>query len=322
MTSTQTQPQGTLQGSSSNNPLNNKQGTFTGAHQVKLFYQSWYPAIAPDRETSEPVNGPVKGILAIVHGLGEHSGRYCSVVKAAIEAGYAVFGFDNQGHGKSEGQRGHIKSWQDYRENVQAFLHLIRRKEPTAPLFVMGHSLGGLIVLEYVLRKAQSSKFQSLNIEGIVISAPPMQPVGSTTHSARAIFAKLLSGLLPRFTLKMCLDEGGLSRDRTVEERAQKDPLVHPYVTLRWGAETIATIEWVKQHIKSLKLPIMLTHGGSDPIIHPAGSQALFDSITIPEKTFRLYPGSYHEPHNDLDAETVTADITRWLERTLAGSQA
>ena len=317
MTSTQTQPQGTLQGLSPDN----QQGTFAGAHQVKLFYQSWYPTTVSDEGTPKPVIGPIKGILAIVHGLGEHSGRYRSVVTAAIEAGYAVFGFDNQGHGKSEGQRGHIKSWQDYRENVQAFLHLIRRKEPTAPLFVMGHSLGGLIVLEYVLRKAQTAKFQALNIKGIVVSAPPMQPVGSTTHSARAIFARLLSGLLPRFTLKMCLDEGGLSRDRTVEEHAQKDPLVHPYVTLRWGAETIATIEWVKQHIKSLKLPIMLTHGGSDPIIHPAGSQALFDSITIPEKTLRLYPGSYHEPHNDLDAETVTADITRWLERTLAGAQ-
>jgi len=242
------------------------------------------------------------------------------VVKAATGAGYAVFGFDNQGHGKSEGQRGHIRSWQDYRDNVQAFLQLIRAQEPAAPLFVMGHSLGGLIVLDYALHSAQADSFKALQVQGIVISAPPMKPVGGKAHSARAILAKLLSGLLPRFTLKMCLDEGGLSRDREIEAQAQKDPLVHPYVTLRWGAETISTIEWVKRHIGELKLPIMLTHGGADPLIDPAGSTALFEDIAAPEKTLRIYPGSYHEPHNDLDVGIVTADIITWIEQTLEGS--
>ena len=333
MTSTQTHSTGTLQGSL----LNHSQGAFTGANQIKLFYQSWYPAAierAAAEDTSDalpvPIPSPaeplqkqsskIKGVLAIVHGLGEHSGRYCSVVKAATSAGYAVFGFDNQGHGKSEGQRGHIRSWQDYRDNVQAFLQLIRAQEPAAPLFVMGHSLGGLIVLDYALHSAQADSFKALQVQGIVISAPPMKPVGGKAHSARAILAKLLSGLLPRFTLKMCLDEGGLSRDREIEAQAQKDPLVHPYVTLRWGAETISTIEWVKRHIGELKLPIMLTHGGADPLIDPAGSTALFEDIAAPEKTLRIYPGSYHEPHNDLDVGIVTADIITWIEQTLEGS--
>ena len=328
MTSTQTHPHSTKVRSAKG-----FQGTFIGANQIKLFYQGWYPLAveptdpkfadsqlcSPDDKPGDPLEtGAVKGILAIVHGLGEHSGRYCSVVKAAIAAGYAVFGFDNQGHGKSEGQRGHISSWQDYRDNVQAFLQLVRKKEPTAPLFLMGHSLGGLIVLDYVLRSAEvpskASKFQTLlNVSGIIVSAPPMQPVGGKAHSARAIFAKLLSGVLPRFTLKMCLDEGGLSRDRALEERTKQDPLVHPYVTLRWGAETISTIEWVKSHIENLKLPILLTHGGADPIIDPTGSQRLFDDINISEKTLCIYPGSYHEPHNDLDAAVVTTDIIEWI---------
>ena len=338
MTSTQTQLPGMLQGSL----LNHSQGTFTGANQIELFYQSWYPtapadalektAPAEDNSTFQSAlktpseapslkkSSPVKGVLAIVHGLGEHSGRYCSVVRAAVGAGYAVFGFDNQGHGKSEGQRGHIRSWQDYRDNVQAFLQLVRAQEPAVPLFVMGHSLGGLIVLDYVLRSAQTAQFEALQVSGIVISAPPMKPVGGTAHSTRAILAKLLSGLLPRFTLKMCLDAGGLSRDRTIETQAQQDPLVHPYVTLRWGAETISTIAWVKKHINQLSLPIMLTHGGADPLIDPAGSAALFEEIAAPEKTLHIYPGSYHEPHNDLDVDVVTADIVAWLDRTLAES--
>lgn len=337
MTSTQTHLQGMLQGAL----LSHSQGTFTGANQTKLFYQSWYPATtsnalertasAQDAATFQPMlktsqaepfpgKSSVKGVLAIVHGLGEHSGRYCSVVRAAVGAGYAVFGFDNQGHGKSEGQRGHIRSWQDYRDNVQAFLQLVRTQEPAAPLFLMGHSLGGLIVLDYVLRSAQTARFEALQVKGIVISAPPMKPVGGTAHSARAILAKLLSGLLPRFTLKMCLDAGGLSRDRTVEAQAQQDPLVHSYVTLRWGAETISTIAWVKKHISQLGLPILLTHGGADPLIDPAGSAALFEEIAAPEKTLHIYPGSYHEPHNDLDVDVVTADIVTWLEQTLEES--
>lgn len=347
MTSTQTYPpQMTLQG----NLLSHSKGTFAGANQIKLFYQSWYPATAADalldstaqsdpevtkapcqaRQTivlkeSAPLSDrlseqqpyeqstQVKGVLAIVHGLGEHSGRYCSVVRAAVSAGYAVFGFDNQGHGQSEGQRGHIRRWQDYRDNVQAFLQLVRRQEPDAPLFVMGHSLGGLIVLDYVLRNTQTPCFQAFQVRGIIVSAPPMKPVSG--NPIRATLAKLLSGFLPRLTLKMCLDEGGLSRDRKVESQAQTDPLVHPYVTLRWGSETISTIDWVKKHISQLKLPILLTHGGADPIIDPAGSTQIFEEIETSEKTLRIYPDSYHEPHNDLDADVVTADIVSWLEK-------
>ena len=351
MPSTQTYPpETTLQG----DLLSHSQGTFTGARQIKLFYQSWYPSVAKPLEDAErppiedaevpcqasqtvadsesvqlpvpssgrspkqPSSGPrtIKGVLAIVHGLGEHSGRYCSVVRAAVDAGYAVYGFDNQGHGQSEGQRGHIRRWQDYRDNVQAFLWLVRQQEPDVPLFVMGHSLGGLIVLDYVLRSAQTACFQAFKVRGIIVSAPPIKPVSG--NQIRATLAKLLSGFFPRLTLKMCLDEGGLSRDLTVENQAQTDPLVHPYVTLRWGSETISTIDWVKKHISQLKLPILLTHGGADPIIDPAGSAQIFEAIATPRKTLRIYPDSYHEPHNDLDADVVTADIVNWLDQTLA----
>lgn len=352
MTSTQTYPpETTLQG----DLLSHSQGTFTGARQIKLFYQSWYPAsaqplsedadrpsleaieapcqpsqavepsesaqrpmLSSERSPEQPVSKPrhIKGVLAIVHGLGEHSGRYCSVVRAAVDAGYAIYGFDNQGHGQSEGQRGHIRRWQDYRDNVQAFLQLVRQQEPDAPLFIMGHSLGGLIVLDYVLRSAQAARFKAFGVRGIIVSAPPIKPVRG--NQLRATIAKMLSGFLPRLTLKMCLDEGGLSRDLKVETQAQKDPLVHPYVTLRWGSETISTIDWVKKHISQLRLPILLTHGGADPIIDPAGSAQIFEAIATPRKTLRIYPESYHEPHNDLDADMVTADIVSWLEQTSA----
>lgn len=260
---------------------------------------------------------PVKGVLVLIHGLGEHSGRYCAVVEALTAAGYAVFAFDNQGHGRSEGQRGHINRWQDYRENAQAFLQMVRQQEPTAPLFLMGHSLGSLIVLDYVLRCAQSPVFQALNIRGIVVSAPPIQPMSSTVSAVRILLARLLSGVFPRLTLNMGLDKSGLSRNREMTEHLAEDPLIHPYVTLRWGSETLDTIEWVKAHIAQLKLPILITHGEDDPIMASAGSREIYQQIQTANKSLRLYPGSYHEPHNDLDAAVVVSDLVNWLDGCL-----
>ena len=313
------------------------QGTFLGAHDLQLFYQSWYPlpvrkdssqsAAEGDLNLSTPrkngVGSPasdiqtpteVKGVLAIVHGLGEHSGRYCQIVKGLTDAGYAVFGFDNQGHGKSEGQRGHINRWQDYRDNTQAFLSLIRQQEPSAPLFLMGHSLGGLIVLDYVLRNADSAAFKALNVQGLIISAPPFRPTTGTASRRRMVLARLLSGLLPRFSLSLELSKGGLSRDPSVADQAADDPLTHSSVTLRWGSETLSTLGWVKDHIDQLTLPLLLTHGEADPIISPAGSKMIFQQVNSPDKTLKIYPGSYHEPHNDLDADTVVSDLLRWIE--------
>jgi alpha-beta hydrolase superfamily lysophospholipase len=259
------------------------------------------------------VHSPVKGVLTLVHGLGEHSGRYCAVVKALTAAGYAVYAFDNQGHGKSAGQRGHIDRWQNYRDNIRAFLQLVREQEPTAPLFLMGHSLGGLIVLDYVLRSAQSAEFQSLNLLGIIVSAPPIQPMQGAASSVRIMLARLLSGLFPRLTLQMGLDKSGLSRKQEIADEIADDPLIHSCVTLRWGSETLNTIEWVKSHIDQLSLPILITHGDADPIIAPDGSRQIFQRIQSSAKTLTLYPGSYHEPHNDLDADVVVTDLVNWL---------
>ena len=303
------------------------EGTFSGSNSLQLFYQSWYPASrtrattgsASDASPSaSEKSAPIRGVLALIHGLGEHSGRYRHVVKALTAAGYAVFAFDNQGHGRSEGQRGHIDRWQDYRNNTRAFLQLVRQQEPAAPLFLMGHSLGGLIVLDYVLRDSQTPPFQALGVQGMVVSAPPIQPFNSTASTARIALARLLSGLLPRLTLRMGLDKSGLSRCQEVADQIADDPLVHSYVTLRWGTETLNTIQWVKAHIDQLQLPILLIHGEADPIIAPAGSQQIFQQIRTPDKTLNLYPGSYHEPHNDLDAKVVVADLVEWLDGVLA----
>lgn len=307
---------GRTSGKTRNEPVN-RQGTFTGANSLKLFYQSWYPAAS---ETTYHT-AAVRGVLVLVHGLGEHSGRYCSVIQALTAAGYAVFAFDNQGHGKSEGQRGHIDSWQNYRDNTAAFLQLVRQQEPTAPLFLMGHSLGGLIVLDWVLQKAHAADFQALNILGLVVSAPPISPSEGTASQVRIMLARLLSGLFPRLSLKMGLAECGLSRDQNIADQLAQDPLIHPYVTLRWGTETLNTIDWVKSHIHQLQMPILLTHGEADPIIDVAGSREIFQQIGTDRKTLKIYPGSYHEPHNDLDSRLVVRDLIHWMSTQMSAQE-
>jgi alpha-beta hydrolase superfamily lysophospholipase len=269
-------------------------GTFLGVRGVSLFYQAWQP------------KEPAKAVVALVHGLGEHCDRYSTVVSALTKAGYLLYGFDNQGHGRSGGQRGHIEHWQDYRDNTQRFIQLIRQQEPTLPLFILGHSLGGLIVLDYALQSPNEFK-------GVIISGPPIHPVG-VAKPYLVVIARLLSGLFPRLSLKIGLGASALTRDPVIAEATRNDPMVSSVATLRWGMETMQAIAAVRQRISQWQLPILLIHGSADTINAVTGSQELFEKITHTDKTLKIYPDNYHEPHNDLDRETVLADLVNWLD--------
>ncbi|MGD1856506.1 MAG: alpha/beta hydrolase [Leptolyngbyaceae cyanobacterium] len=270
---------------------------FSGAQGRSLFYQAWYP---PDVATA---------VVALVHGFGEHCDRYSTVTTALTQAGYAVFGFDNQGHGRSEGQRGHINRWQDYRDNVSAFLAKVRHHEPSLPLFVLGHSLGGLIVLDFALASPQG-------LAGIVVSGPPIRPTGIAKPYLVAI-ARVLSGIWPRFSMDVGAGAETLSRDPAVVNQTQDDPLTHSMATVRWGSECLVAIANVRRNIHKLQAPILLVHGSADKVNDVKGSQEIFERITS-DKTLRIYPGSYHEPHNDLDRNQVMNDLVQWLNEHLA----
>ncbi|MBT9315039.1 alpha/beta hydrolase [Leptothoe spongobia] len=269
---------------------------FSGAQGLSLFYQAWYPP------------GIAKAVIALVHGFGEHCDRYCTVTNALTQAGYAIFGFDNQGHGRSEGQRGHINRWQDYRDNVSAFLAKVRHHEPHLPLFVLGHSLGGLIVLDFALTSPQG-------LSGIIISGPPIRPVGIAKPYLVAI-ARLLSGIWPRFSMEVGTGAESLSRDPVVLQQIQNDPLKHSMATVRWGTECLFAIATVRRTISHLQVPILLVHGSADKVNDVRGSKEIFECITT-DKTLKIYPGSYHEPHNDLDRNQVMSDLVQWLDHHL-----
>ncbi len=280
--------------------MQHQEGTFQGAGGMNLYYQSWHP------------QGKVRATLAIVHGLGGHSGLYDNIVTKLISKNYAVYGFDLRGHGRSPGQRGYINSWQEFREDLGAFLQFISTQEPESPQFLLGHSLGGLMVLDYVLHcPTEASKLQ-----GIITLAPSLGKVGVSPF--KLTLGKILSRLLPGFTLNSGLDPSAASRDEKILVAYAQDPLRHTKGTARLATEFLATVAWVQSHAADLQVPLLILHGEADRVTIPQASGEFFQRVTFWDKKRVEYPGTYHEIQNDINYQEVLADLEDWLEEHLS----
>jgi len=273
-----------------------QEGTFNGFGGLELYYQCWQPGGSP------------RAVLAITHGHGEHSGRYGNVVNWFVPRGYAVYAFDLRGHGRSAGPRGHVERWDEFREDVSAFLALVREREPGQTLFLVGHSMGGLIALEYVLHHPQG-------LAGVIVSGPLLSQPGISPFLIT--LSKVLSRLSPRLALKTGLDATALSRDPAVVEAYVNDPLVHSFGTARLGTELARAIAWTQAHAPDLALPCLIVHGGDDRICPPEGSRLFFENVAFADKERQVYEGYYHEVYNDVGKEQVLAAVETWLERHL-----
>jgi alpha-beta hydrolase superfamily lysophospholipase len=175
-----------------------KEGRFTGVGGLELYYQSWHP------------EGKVRAILTIVHGLGGHGDRYSNIIEHLIPKQYAIYALDLRGHGRSPGQQGYIKAWNEFREDLGAFLQLIQTQNPGCPVFLLGHSLGAVIVLDYILRYPQQASL----LQGAIALAPTLGKVG--VSPIRVLLGKMLSRVWPRFTLNTGIDISTASRDPQV----------------------------------------------------------------------------------------------------------
>ncbi|MDZ8080016.1 MAG: lysophospholipase [Nostoc sp. SerVER01] len=277
-----------------------KADTFEGVGKLKLYYQSWYP------------QGKVKAILAIVHGLGAHSDRYNNLIQHFIPKQYAVYGFDLRGHGRSPGQRGYINRWSEFREDLRAFLELIKTQHPGSPIFLLGHSLGSVIVLDYALRYPQKASA----LQGVITLAPALGKVG--VSKTRLLIGKLLSRVWPRFTLNTGLDLSAGSRDEKILAAYAQDSLRHTRASARLATEFFATVDWVNAHAADWQLPLLILHGGADRVTLPEGGKIFYQRVSSPDKLRIEYPGAYHELQSDLNYQEVLADLENWLERHLA----
>lgn len=270
------------------------EGRFTGAGGIELYYQQWLPE-------SEP-----RAVVTLVHGVCEHSGRYMNVVAPLVDAGYAVCAYDHRGHGASPGPRVHINQWSEYRDDLSAYLAMVSDQVPGRPIVLYGHSMGSLVILDYLLERSDG-------LAGAVVSGVALEPAG-VGSPATIVMAKVLSRVAPRFSVDLKIDAASLSRDPEAVAATRADSMMTSRATVRWGAESIRTVERIKQGLRDIGVPLLVVHGGADPLNLPSGAHALFDAASSTDKTLRVYPGAYHEPHNDLCHEQVAADVAAWLD--------
>lgn len=257
--------------------------------------------------------GPVRAVLAMVHGLAEHIDRYTDLHQRLLEAGIAVAAADLRGFGRSPGVRGHINQWADYRTDALAILQGARDLAPEAPLFLFGHSMGGLIVLEAALN---ASADDLKDLRGVIASGPALIPAGVKRPVVEA-FARMVSGLLPRLSIQMQINPEGISSLPQVVSDYLADPLIHHQVTVRWGTEILKCMPATLQAASRFAYPLLIQHGADDPINAPEGSRAFIERCGHADRSLKLYPGSRHEVHHDVGEAKFVQDLVGWIEARL-----
>lgn len=258
----------------------------------RLFEQSWLP------------DGEPKAAVAVVHGLGEHSGRYAPLADELTGHGYAVHALDLRGHGRSEGERAYVTSFGAYLDDLQRFMARVRR--PGQPLFVLGHSMGGTIVtLAEVAR--------GLEATGVILSGPAL-PGGNQPARAMQAAIRVLAKVAPRTPISR-LDPNLISRDPEVVERYMVDPLVY-HGRLRAGfiAAFMRALARIDRDMERFDLPLLILHGSEDRLASPEGSRALRSRAGSDDVTFKLYRGLYHEVLNEPERARVLKDVIEWLD--------
>lgn len=276
--------------------MEHREGHFSGVGGLQLYYQSWHP------------EGDPRAVLGILHGLGSHSGQYTAFAEDLVSRGYAVYGYDCRGHGRSEGPRGHIDTWEEYLGDLRAFLQVVGEEMQDEPVFLLGISLGALIALDYAEREPEG-------LQGIIASGAPFEQ--EPVSPVLVAIARLLSRVAPRFTINLDVDKAAITRDPAEIKAREEDPLWYFATTARGGVEMRAAFERIKAHAADLRLPLLVNHGEKDRIALPSGAQAFFDAVTYPDKELKIYKGGYHDPFSDLDRARVLADLDDWMQRHL-----
>ena len=243
--------------------------------------------------------------VVLVHGIGEHCGRYTRLVESLNANGFAVYGFDLRGHGRSQGLRGHIDAWQDYVTDLGAFVDFVQGLEGDQPIFVMGHSMGSLISLDFAIQYPKK-------INGVILNGIPLRP-GSVVKPWLVLVAKLLAQVKPAHLLGLGIDVKGLSTEAAVVKAYQADPLVQTKFSARWGVSILGAIDRLRGGAQLLEVPVLMTHGRLDPINLPIGTTELFATVLVRDKSIQLYDHSRHEVHNDVDHAQFGADISDWI---------
>ncbi|MEX6627026.1 alpha/beta hydrolase [Tenacibaculum salmonis] len=263
-------------------------------HKTTFFGQYWQP------ET-------VKAVVIIIHGMGEHSGRYQNVAKKLTDNNFGVIAFDHFGHGKTSGKRGHNPSFDAVLDSITILINKATDIFGDTAMFLYGHSMGGNAVINYALRKEN-------NLDGIIATSP-MLKLAFDPPVWKLKLGKIMQKIAPSFTLSNELDNNDLSRDKNEVQNYIDDPLVHDKISPNFSLSFIDSGKWAIENASLLKKPMLLLHGTADKIIDYKGSEAFAKSTK--KATLKLYEGGYHELQHDLCKEEMLQDILNWLNNQL-----
>ena len=273
--------------------MNHTEGYFKSVRNANIYYQGWLP------------DGGVKAVLLIIHGLGEHSGRYTNVINHFVPLGYAIYGFDHIGHGKSDGEREVIDRFEDYIGPLTIYLNMVKAWQPGKPIILFGHSLGGLIAVYYLLDHQAEFK-------GAVISAADIT-IPKNISPLTVTMGNIISSISPK-TGGMALDATRISRDPEVVKAYVNDPLVfHAKTPARLAAEMLKAMLRVTAELGKITLPFITVQGSADELVAPGDAQLLYDKASSKDKTIKVYEGFYHEVFNEPGRAIVLNDVEVWL---------
>jgi len=275
--------------------VDHAEGRFEGARGLEIYWQAWQADV------------PTRAAVVISHGAGEHSGRYERVAIHLAELGYPVAALDHRGHGHSQGRRALVDRIDNAAADLDVLVELTRTAQPEVPLFLLGHSLGGMIALRYALLHQDK-------LDGLILSGPVA--VLDPQPAPARLAARALSSTVP-WLPALALDPATISRDTGQVEAYRADPLVHHgRLPVRTVAEIVATTEAFPEQVPSLSLPLLLVHGSEDQLAPVAGSRMVHERAGSEDKTLEVYDGLFHEVLNELpaDRERVLSDVVAWLD--------
>lgn len=270
--------------------------SFPATDGLQLFGRQWLP------------EGTAVGLLCLVHGFGEHSGRYHHVARAFNEAGVAVIAFDQRGHGRSAGKRGFTPSYDQSLVDIGTFIAEAQKRLGGVPTFLYGHSMGGNMVLNYTLR--HKPKLQG------VISTSPWLRLTTPPPTAVVTAARLISTVWRTFTITNKFEDNLLSNDPEVDVQYKGDPLVHGQMSGKLFFGVNLAGEWAIEHAAEFPLPLLLVHGEADPITSFAASLDFVGRAPTATTTFQAWPHLLHETHNETSPqkeEVITYNVA-WVK--------
>ena len=253
--------------------------------------------------------GSPKGMLTLCHGQSEHIGRYNYLGQRLTDAGYGLYMAELRGHGESQGQRGHVDDFRQYKADFQTMLDQSRQRQPDVPHVLGGHSMGGLIASHYAMGLTGG-------YSAVVLSSAWID-TAADINPLTFMLAQVMQVVWPSFSQDTGLDPKLLSHDEAVVEAYEKDPLVHGKMSAGAFSTLVKAQEEVRKNAHQITLPLYMIHGSEDGIADPQATQHVYEKAASKEKIYKLYQGLYHELFNELERDTVIDGLIIWLDENV-----